>query len=134
MYLPVFLFSKLLDTGVLPSIWNRGHGTPIHKKGSRSSPNNYQPITLTSVIGKILESIVRDHILNHLTRHNLLSHEQHGFVPGKCIYFLNNLQSSWSTVTSGVPQGSLLVPLPFAIFVNDVPTLLKSYCFCLRKT
>ena len=66
------LVLKSLDTGVLPSSWKRGHVTPVHKKGCRKNPNNYHPITLTSVVGKILESIIRDHILNRLTRHKLL--------------------------------------------------------------
>ena len=56
---------------------------PVYKKDGRSSPNNYRPITLTSVVGKILESIIRDHILDHLIRYNLLSAQQHGFLPGK---------------------------------------------------
>ena len=51
---------------------------PIHKSGSRHLPNNYRPIRLTSTVVKLLESIVRD---SHLIDNNLVSDQQHGFLP-----------------------------------------------------
>ena len=53
----LFQVTGYLDTGVLPEGWKRGHVTPLYKKGGCSCPNNYRSITLTSVVGKILESI-----------------------------------------------------------------------------
>ena len=71
--------------------------TPVYKKGGRSCPNNYRPITLTSVVGKILESIIRDHVFDHLISHNLLSPQQHGFVPGKsCVSQLITAMDCWT--------------------------------------
>ena len=46
------LYSRSLDTGVLPDGWKKGHVTPVYKKGGRSCPNNYRPITRTSVVGQ----------------------------------------------------------------------------------
>ena len=53
------------------------------KAGDSSSMDNYRPISLTSVISKILERIIRDEHLIHLVENNLVSKAQHGFVPAK---------------------------------------------------
>jgi len=52
---------------------------PIHKKGDRHLVDNYCPITLTSIIGKVLESIIKDHILNHFTDNDLFTPYQHAW-------------------------------------------------------
>ena len=51
---------------------------PIFKKGSRYSPSNYRPVSLTSICCKILEHIIYSGILHHLDEYNVICEEQHG--------------------------------------------------------
>jgi len=77
------LFSKCLNISTVPTSWKRGHVVSIHKKGDHRLVDNYRPITLTSIIGKVLESITKDHILNHFTNNDLFMPYQHSSMPGK---------------------------------------------------
>ena len=78
---------------------------PIYKSGSRHLANNYPPISLTSVVGKILESIIRDHILHHLTVNGLISQQQHGFLPHhSCTSQLLTALNDWTfSIDQGFP-------------------------------
>ena len=46
--------------------WLKAVITAIYKKGMKSDPGNYRPVSMTSVISKIMESIIRDAIVEHL--------------------------------------------------------------------
>ena len=73
------VFNLSLSQGSVPADWKAANVTPIFKKGDRNTPGNYRPISLTSVVGKMLESIIRDKIVSHLERHSLIRDSQHGF-------------------------------------------------------
>ena len=76
--------------------------TPIYKKGSRSEAGNYRPVSLTSVVCKLLESIIRDQILGYLNQ-TVLTNAQHGFVQGKsCFTNLLEVLEHW---TSSMDEG-----------------------------
>ena len=53
------LFNKSFQSGVLPSEWRIAFVTPIHKKGSHHLASNYRPVSLTSTVVKVMESIVK---------------------------------------------------------------------------
>ena len=50
------------------------------KKGVSSSVENYSPISLTSVICKLFERIVKEQMLDYLRKYNLITRHQHGFL------------------------------------------------------
>ena len=76
------IFKKSLSDSELPASWKLGHITPIFKKGSKSEASNYLPVSLTSVVCKTLEHLVRADIMQHMWENKLLSDYQHGFVEG----------------------------------------------------
>jgi len=82
-YLLFRLFREFLDEGNVPKDWKSGNMTPIYKKGSRTSVDNYRPVSLTSVICKVMERLLRKPLLDHMFDNDFISDWQHGFKVSK---------------------------------------------------
>ena len=75
------LFNKSLRVGAFPTEWKLANVVPVHKLGEKSHVENYRPISLLSIISKVLERCVFNNIKNHV--YDRLNPCQHGFMPGK---------------------------------------------------
>ena len=97
------IFNKSIDEGRIPRDWRSANVAPIFKKGKRDDPANYRPVSLTSVVCKVLESIVRDKIIEHLDRNKPLRVSQHGFMRHRSC--LTNLLEFFEEVLKKVDNG-----------------------------
>ena len=76
------LFSMCFEEEILPQDWLCADVVPIYKgTGPISSPNNYRPVSLTVSSCKVMETCVKDQVLQYLLSNNLLSDHQQGFLP-----------------------------------------------------
>ena len=72
-----------MKDGKIPKRWKTAEVRPFFKKGKKSSPNNYRPVSLTCIVCKIFESFVRNSIYKHLIDNDMLALEQFGFCKGR---------------------------------------------------
>ena len=77
------IFQTSVRTGSLPAAWKDANISAIHKKGNKHIAGNYRPVSLTSIVCKLLESFVRDGLIEYMKVNNLISRKQFGFLTGR---------------------------------------------------
>ena len=74
------------------------------QKGSRNKSVNYRPVSLTSVICKLLETIIRDHMMDFLVKHKINKHFSAWFPKSKIMP--NKFVMFFEEITKWVDDGS----------------------------
>jgi len=91
------VFNLSLESGDLPLSWKSALVTPIFKDGEKKDMRNYRPISVTSLVGKVLEKFVRDKINQFLAAEKIIPESQHGFTAGRsCTTLLTRLIDDWT--------------------------------------
>ena len=87
------IFSSSLCNGIFPSALRYANVTPILKstRSDAFSPTSYRPISLTSILAKVLESIVLDQLASHMDPNDYLHDYQFGFRPHRSVHLLLTL-------------------------------------------
>ena len=73
------IFSKSILTGIYPNDWKAATVTALLKKGIKSDPNNYRPISIIPVVSRVFEKIVHNQLYHYLDSNKLLLGCQSGF-------------------------------------------------------
>lgn len=95
------LFTQCFRDGVQPESWKIANVVPIFKKGFKSTPKNYRPISLLSILSKVMEAIINRSITNFLESNQVLSGRQFGFRRGLgTTDLLLSLQHEWSRTSN----------------------------------
>ena len=74
------LFTCCLRSGIQPQQWKVAHVVPVHKRKSKSSPSNYRPVSLLSILFKVMETIDNRAISNFHSAADLLTALHHQWV------------------------------------------------------
>ena len=76
------IFQNILATSTFPNMWKLANVTPIFKKGDKQLIQNYRPISLLPICGKIFEKIIFNNLYSYLNGNNHITKNQSGFRPG----------------------------------------------------
>ena len=74
-----FMYNLSVRSSCFPDAWKKALVVPIPKEGNSTKVQNYRPISLLPLPGKILEKLIHHQLSNYLESESLLADEQHGF-------------------------------------------------------
>jgi len=77
------LYETSYKLGCLPLDWRTGNIVAIFKNGNKCDLSNYRPVSLTCVICKVMESIIRDVITEYFLLNGFFGNKQYGFIKGR---------------------------------------------------
>ena len=78
-----YMFNQSLRMGIFPPSWSVATITPTPKSGNKCFVNNWRPISIITLVGKLLEKLCVKLVNNHLEINNILCDKQYGFRPKK---------------------------------------------------
>ena len=97
------IFNSSMCQGLVPQLWKEGNITALFKKGDKAEPGNYRPVSLTSVICKTMEKLVREIIVKHMSANKLFGNEQFGFISGRSTTLqLLKVMDEWTKILTRV--------------------------------
>ena len=75
------IFNQSISISIFPSDWKIARVTPIFKTGAKQDMENYRPISVISIVSKIMEKLIYNQLYDYLINSNILSNSQHGVRP-----------------------------------------------------
>ena len=107
--------------------WKSAKVTPIFKKGLKSGPNNYRPISVIPIVSKVFEQIVYNQLYHYLNDNKLLSSSQSGFRSlHSTLTALLEAANDWSVdIDNGLLNGVVFIDLPKAFDTTDHEIILR---------
>ena len=106
------LFHIIWQSDEIPCVWKRACTVLIHKKGVKSEPTTFRPITLESIPLKIFTSCIRDSMFAFLNTNGFIEHKiQKGFLPKLSGTFEHTVQMANVINNARIKQRSVVITL-----------------------